>query len=97
MGDLDCFFLDLQDAYVVSVDGLDCCDKFWRGTISFEDVQQEVVIGRVVGFDKINEAYIQREVVILSRIEECLQGEKSILTTKFRCATKLESGAMFVK
>ena len=98
LGDLDCFFLDLQDAYVVSVDGLDCCDKFWRGTISFEDVQQEVVIGRVVGFDvKINKAYIQREVVILLRIEECLQGEKSISTTKFRCATKLELGAMFVE
>jgi hypothetical protein len=35
---------------------LDCCDKFWRGTVSFEDAQQEVVIGRVVGFDEINEA-----------------------------------------
>ncbi len=47
--DFDCFFFDLQDAYVVSVNGLDCCDKFWRGTVSFEDAQQEVVIGRVVG------------------------------------------------
>jgi hypothetical protein len=97
LGDLDCFFLDLQDAYVIGVYGLDCCDKFWRGTISFKDTQQEIVIGRVVGFDKINEAYIRCEVVILLRIEECLQGEKSISTTEFRCAAELESGTMFVE
>ncbi len=97
LGDLDCFFLDLQDAYIVSVDGLDCCDKCSRGTVSFKDAQQEVVIGHVVGFDKINEANIRGEVVIPSRIEECLQGEKSISTAQFRGATELESGAMFVE
>ena len=56
--DFDFFFFNLQDAYVVSIDGLDCCDKFWRGTVSFKDAQQEVVIGRVIGFDEINEADI---------------------------------------
>ena len=63
----------------------------------FKDAQQEVVIGRVVGFDEINEADIRGKVVIPSRIEECLNGEKSISTAKFRCATELESGAMFVE
>jgi hypothetical protein len=76
---------------------LDCCDKFWRGTVSFKDAQQEVVIGRVIGFDEINEANIRGEVMIAPRIEECFQGEESILTTEFRGATKLESGAVFVK
>jgi hypothetical protein len=75
----------------------DCCDKFWRGTVSFEGAQQEVVIGRVVGFDEINEANVRGEVMVLPRIEECFQGEESVPTNKFRGATKLESGAMFVK
>jgi hypothetical protein len=54
-----------------SVNGLDCCDKFWRGTVSFEDAQQEVVIGRVVGFDEIHEADVRGEVVVPLRVEEC--------------------------
>jgi hypothetical protein len=35
--DLDCFFLDLQDAYIVGVNGMDCCDKLWGGTVAFKD------------------------------------------------------------
>ena len=97
MRDFDFFFFDLQDAHVVRVDGLDCCDKFWRGTVSFKDAQQEVAIGRVIGFDEINEADLRGEVMIDPRIEECFQGEESIPTTEFRGATKLESGAVFVK
>ena len=36
LGDFDCFFFDLQDAYIVGVNFLDRCDKFWGGTISFK-------------------------------------------------------------
>ena len=55
------------------------------------------MIGRVIGFDEINEADIRGKVMIAPPIEECFQGEESIPTTEFRGATKLESGAVFVK
>ncbi len=55
------------------------------------------MIGRVIGFNEINKANIRGEIMIASRIEECFQSEESILTAKFRCASKLESDAVFVK
>ena len=55
------------------------------------------MIGCVIGFNEINEADIQGEIMIASRIEECFQGEESIPTAEFRGASKLESGAVFVK
>ncbi len=35
--DLNHFFLDLQDAYIVGVDCLDCRDELRGGTIAFKD------------------------------------------------------------
>ncbi len=55
------------------------------------------MIGHVIGFNEINEADIRGEIVIASRIEECFQGEESIPTAEYRGASKLESGAMFVR
>ena len=35
--DLDCFFLNFQDAYIVGVDCLDCRDELRGSTVAFED------------------------------------------------------------
>ena len=54
------------------------------------------MIGHVVGFNKVDKANIRIKIMVPPCIEECFQGEKSILASKFRGATKLESGVMFV-
>ena len=97
LGDFDCFFLNLQHAYVVGVDRLDCCDKLRRGAIAFEDAQEQVVVGCVVGFDEVNKAYVRSKVMVPSCVEESFEGEEPVSAAKFRGAAELETSAMFVE
>ena len=54
------------------------------------------MLGCVIGFDKVDKADVRGEVVIMSCVEECFEGEESIPTTEFGGASKLELGAVFV-
>ena len=39
-------------------------DEAWRCAISFKDVEENVVVGCFISFDKINKSYMGRQIVM---------------------------------
>jgi hypothetical protein len=59
-------FFNLENNNEVSVYACYSCNEAWRGAISFKDVEENVMVGCVVSFDKINECYMGWQIVIFS-------------------------------
>jgi hypothetical protein len=49
------------------------------------------MVGCVIYFDKIEKCNLEWKVVVLVEIEHCFEDKQAILTSKLKCATKLES------
>ena len=59
-------FFNLENNNEVSVYACYSRNEAWRGAISFKDVEENVMVGCVVGFDKINKIYMGQQIVIFS-------------------------------
>jgi hypothetical protein len=64
------FLLNFLYRNFVSVYYLDCGNKFWRGALLFKDAKQQCVVCCVVCFNKVNESYIQWQMVVLACIDK---------------------------
>jgi hypothetical protein len=66
LGEFNYFFFNLENYDEVLVCARYSRDEAWRGAVSFKDVEEDVVVGCVIGFDKINKSYMGWQVVIFS-------------------------------
>ena len=65
--------------------------------VFLKETEEEFVVGHVIGFHQVHKSNVGPKVVIVLRVEEGFQGEKSILAAYFRCPTKLKLCAMEFK
>ena len=64
----DAFIFNFDDAYAVRVEGSDCGDKFWRGTVSFENAEEKIVVGCVISLDEVDKTHVPSKIVIASYV-----------------------------
>jgi hypothetical protein len=66
LGEFNYLFFNLENNDEVSMYACHSRDEAWRGAISFKDVEENVMVGCIICFDKINKSHMGWKIVIFS-------------------------------